>query len=128
MAQTMTLRAHGATRASDARLSSPGSSRASMYFMSPCLPFAIHAGKTRNSANSRMGAMPQRSNPAARADCLMRVGRLGCKGAVSRGPVWAGRTLYPPEEAITFAVANWAKAPGAPLVGWIGTGDAKLGS
>src|SRR5277367_6307356 len=76
MAQTITLRAQGATRASVARFSSPASLRDSMYFISPCFPSAIQAGKTSSSPKSRTGAMPQRSNPASRAHCLMRVGRL----------------------------------------------------
>jgi len=50
-----------------------------MYFISPCLPSAIHWGKTRNSAKSRTGAMPQRSNPASRAHCWMRVERSEAK-------------------------------------------------
>src|SRR5580658_1170064 len=79
MAHTITLRAQGATRASAARLSSPVSSRASMYFISPCFLSAIHWGKTCNSVKSRTGAMPLRSNPAARANCLMRVVRSGNK-------------------------------------------------
>src|ERR1700704_2190844 len=85
MAHTITLRAQGATRASDARLSSPTSSQASMYFISPCFPSAIQAGKTCNSAKSRTGVMPQSSNPASRAHCLMRVGRSESKGAADPG-------------------------------------------
>jgi hypothetical protein len=94
MAHTITLRAQGATRSSDTRLSCPVSSRASMYLISPCFPSAIHAGKTRNSAKSRTGAMPQRSNPASRAYCLMRVGRPGNTWAVARGQFsrWAELT------------------------------------
>src|SRR6266849_4107562 len=96
MAHTITLRAQGATRASVARLSSPVSSRACMYFISPCFPSAIQAGKTCNSPKSRTGAMPQRSNPASRADCLMRVGRSRDKWEVVRGQFSRVVHLYSP--------------------------------
>src|SRR5271157_2521096 len=96
MAHTTTLRAQGATRASDARLSFPVSSRASIYFIWPCFPSAIHGGKTCNSPKSRTGAMPQRSNPASRAHCLMRVGRSENNWAVARGEFSRGVHSHTP--------------------------------
>src|SRR5271169_2252763 len=107
MAHTTTLRAQGATRASEARLSSPAASllRASMYFISPCLPSAIQAGKTCSSPKSRTGAMPQRSNPAARAHCLMRVGRSGSKGQWLAASS-AARCAYILQEATTAGLGG----------------------
>src|ERR1022692_3957719 len=63
MAQTTTLRAQGATRASEPRLRSPRSSSASIYFISPARPAAIHSGKCLSSAASAAGAMPARAMP-----------------------------------------------------------------
>src|SRR2546430_6025760 len=71
MAQTITLRAHGATFPNDARLSSPLSLRASRYFISPAWPAAIQAGKCSRSPASVAGAIPDRSNPARSAASLM---------------------------------------------------------
>src|ERR1039457_1205697 len=102
MAHTTTLRAQGATRDSDARLSLPALSRPSMYFISPCFPSAIHSGNTCNSAKSRTGAMPQRSNPASRAHRLMRVGRSGDKRA-GLGARLAARCTHILRKAITPA-------------------------
>src|SRR4029077_5471138 len=99
MAHTITLRAQGATRASDARLSSPASSRASMYFISPCFPSAIQLGKTCNSAKSRTGEMAQRSNPALGGHCFVRGERLGDKWAADRGCILQKRLpLLQPRE------------------------------
>src|SRR5581483_699379 len=67
MAHTITLCAQGATRASDARFRAPRSSRASMYFISPACPAAIHSGNRSSSRASAAGAIPARSNPAAQA-------------------------------------------------------------
>src|SRR5215467_9591903 len=73
MAQTITLRAHGATLARDARFNDPCSSRASRYFISPACPAAIHLGKWLSSGESVAGAMPQRSKPAVWAARFMTV-------------------------------------------------------
>src|SRR5208283_1911639 len=67
MAHTITDRAHGAVDCNEARFSLPSSSRASMYFISPARPEAIHASKWRNSAKSPTGATPASSKPALRA-------------------------------------------------------------
>ena len=67
MAHTTTLRAQGATRASDARFSSPCSSRACMYFISPARPAAIQLGKYSNSRASAAGATPASSKPDSKA-------------------------------------------------------------
>src|SRR5882757_780345 len=67
MAQTTTLRAHGATLASDARFRSPLSLQASRYFISPARPAAIHVGKCSSSGESEAGAIPDRSKPACSA-------------------------------------------------------------
>src|SRR5208282_1970000 len=104
MAHTTTLRAQGATRASDARLSSPASSCASMYFISPFFPSAIHGGKRGNSPKSRTGAMPQRSNRAARAHRLMRGGRAGSKWAVTRGQFGGWGEVLDPVPAVLFGL------------------------
>src|SRR5580700_5551034 len=65
MAQTTTLRAHGAACPSDARFNRPCSSRASRYFISPAWPAAIQRGKNSNSGESSTGATPTSSNPAS---------------------------------------------------------------
>src|SRR6266849_528987 len=67
MAQTITLRAQGATRAREDRFRPPWSSRASRYFISPAWPAAIHSGKWLSSGASAAGAMPTRSKPLASA-------------------------------------------------------------
>src|SRR2546425_6268272 len=74
MAHTITLRAQGTADRREARLRCPASSRASMYFISPARPAAIHAGKWSSSGKSRTGAIPARSKPALRAACLMSAG------------------------------------------------------
>src|SRR5260370_18333797 len=72
MAQTITLRAHGNADFREAGRRLPASSRDSRYFISPAWPAAIHSGKWASSGNSWTEEMPARSNPTARAECLMK--------------------------------------------------------
>src|SRR5438309_7536133 len=80
MPHTITLLHHGATRDSEARLRSPCWSRASMYFISPARPAAIHAGKCSSSLASAAGAIPARLNPALAAAFLTRDSRPEIEG------------------------------------------------
>src|SRR5713101_1565745 len=68
----MTLRAQGNAVFKEARRRLPASSRDSRYFISPAWPTAIHSGKRASSGKSWTEEMPARSNPAARAECLMK--------------------------------------------------------
>src|SRR5208282_6018374 len=72
MAHTITERAHGAVDCKEDRLSLPASSRASMYFILPARPAAIHASKWRNSLKSWTAAVPASSKPALRAASFTR--------------------------------------------------------
>src|SRR5664279_2889327 len=67
----MTDRAQGAALAREARFKFPASLRASMYFMSPAWPLAIHWGKNWCSEVSLTPATPARSNPASVASRLI---------------------------------------------------------
>src|SRR5258705_11741256 len=68
----MTLRAQGNADLSEARRRLPASSRDSRYFISPARPAAIHSGKRASSGKSWTEATPARSNPAARAERLIK--------------------------------------------------------
>src|SRR5690242_18581315 len=67
MAQTTTVRVHGATAFREARFSSPVSPRALRYFISPAWPSSIHRGKYSSSGKSRTAATPASSKPASAA-------------------------------------------------------------
>jgi len=100
MAQTTTLLAQGAADRNEARFNSPASSRASMYFISPAWPAAIHWGKCCSSENSRTGAIPASSKPASLAACFTHeviwpvvatAALILAPTAEHVGPVWAVR-------------------------------------